>query len=107
MRLSLLLYNRKQLSQYRHLYFPTPCHLQAALRQAGPWQGTDPVVDAAWLDAALTEAVNAINWRQAANDVEPFLSAAERHGLALWKAPFFLDKVRKLGALLSTPATRN
>ena len=50
--------------------------------------GDDPVVDAAWLDAALTEAVNAINWRQAANDVEPFLSAAERHGLALWRRRF-------------------
>jgi predicted nucleotidyltransferase component of viral defense system len=79
---------------------PNLSHLQAALRQAGPWQGTDPVVDAAWLDAALTEAVNAISWREAADDVDPFLSAAERHGLALWKAPFFLDKVRKLSALI-------
>ena len=79
---------------------PNLSHLQAALRQTGPWQGTDPVVDAAWLDAALTEAVNAISWREAADDVEPFLSPAERHGLALWKAPFFLDKVRKLNALI-------
>jgi hypothetical protein len=52
------------------------------------------------LDAALTEAVNAISWREAADDVDPFLSPAERHGLALWKAPFFLDKVRKLNALI-------
>ena len=79
---------------------PNLSHLQAALRQAGPWQGTDPVVDAAWLEAALTEAVNTITWREAADDVDPFLSPAERHGLALWKAPFFLDKVRKLSALI-------
>ena len=70
--------------------------LSAALQQYGPWQGQGVEVDAAWLEIALKEVIDRIDWPQAAADVEPFLSQPEQRSLSLWSARFFHDKVERL-----------
>ncbi|MBK8163553.1 MAG: nucleotidyl transferase AbiEii/AbiGii toxin family protein [Gammaproteobacteria bacterium] len=75
---------------------PNLTHLQAALRQYGPWAGETVAVGSAWLRNALLEKVAAIVWRDAAADVERFLNAAERQGLELWSERFFRTKVESL-----------
>lgn len=70
--------------------------LSAALQQYGPWQGQGVEVDAAWLEIALKEVIDRIDWPQAAADVEPFLSQPEQRSLSLWNARFFHDKVERL-----------
>ncbi len=48
-------------------------HLEAALRQFGPWQGQKLNLTPAWLVDRLEEKIRAIDWKKAANDVERFL----------------------------------
>ncbi len=75
---------------------PNLPHLQAALRQYGPWAGQAVEVDAAWLRDALMAKIASIDWTEAAGDVERFLSTAERQGLKLWGERFFRQKVDDL-----------
>lgn len=70
-------------------------HLQSALNQWGPWAGTDPSVDTAWVKTALAEKIAKIDWKEAVIDVEPFLPLSDQHGLKLWGERFFMDKVDK------------
>lgn len=71
-------------------------HLQAALMQWGPWQGQEFILDMEWLQQVLTEKIAHINWKDAALDVERFLSMPEQHSLKLWNSRFFLQKVEQL-----------
>jgi hypothetical protein len=75
---------------------PNLPHLQAALYQYGPWAGQTLVVDIAWLRNALFEKITAIDWNDAAADVERFLNSAERQSLQLWNERFFCSKVEGL-----------
>lgn len=75
---------------------PNLPHLQNALQQYGPWAGEEINVDDAWLSAALLEKIAAIDWTEAARDVERFLGPTERRSLALWSARFFSTKVEQL-----------
>ena len=81
---------------------PNLPHLQSALRQIGPWANENPTVDALWLENALTARIQAIEWVEAARDVEPFLSAAEQHSLKLWSPRFFTDKAGKLARAMTS-----
>jgi len=72
---------------------PNIPHLHAALLQWGPWKNQDVVVDRQWLEYALAEKITRTNWREAATDVERFLSPQEQHSLKLWSDKFFLHKV--------------
>ncbi len=78
---------------------PNLAHLQAALKQWGPWQGDDVLVDMKWLRHALADKISVINWKEAAADVERFLDPVEQKSLALWDERFFMDKIRKIGLL--------
>jgi hypothetical protein len=78
---------------------PNLGHLEHALRQYGPWAGQIVRVDRQWLQSALRNRIQALNWTDAVRDVEPFLRPAERHGLGLWGPDLFLDRVEKLIAL--------
>ena len=75
---------------------PNLPHLVHALNQAGPWKDQNTVVSAEWLGDAMTAKIKTINWPLAAQDVAPFLPAAEQLSLSLWSERFFADKVSKL-----------
>ena len=75
---------------------PNLPHLAHALNQTGPWQGQSPQVDISWLASALHAKIKTINWPLAAQDVAPFLPAAEQVSLTLWSERFFADKVSRL-----------
>ena len=75
---------------------PNLTHLARALNQAGPWKDQNPVVSAEWLGDTMTSKIKTINWPLAAQDVAPFLPAAEQLSLSLWSERFFADKVSKL-----------
>ena len=64
--------------------------------QAGPWKDQNTVVSAEWLGDTMTSKIKTINWPLAAQDVAPFLPAAEQLSLSLWSERFFADKVSKL-----------
>jgi hypothetical protein len=75
---------------------PNLPHLAAALDQYGPWQEQGVKLDRVWLESALIERIQAIDWPTAARDVAPFLAAPEQAGLKLWSERFFAGKVAKL-----------
>lgn len=75
---------------------PNLPHLQAALYQYGPWAGQSITVDRDWLHNAMLEKVAAVDWREAAADVERFLSMAEKQSLKLWGERFFRNKIENL-----------
>lgn len=76
--------------------FPNLAHLQSALYQWGPWQGQALTVDRHWLATALGERIAAVDWKEAAADVERFLTLQEQHSLKLWGVRFFNAKVAKM-----------
>ena len=76
--------------------YPNLLHLQAALYQYGPWEGQEIEIDADWLNRTLLEKVAAIDWSEATQDVERFLSAVEKESLKLWSTRFFTRKVESL-----------
>ena len=87
----------------KHNTQPNLAHLQAAIKQWGPWQGEDDVlVDSKWLHHALADKIAEINWKEAVADIERFLSPLEQKSLTLWNKRFFMDKVRKLVTLIQS-----
>ena len=71
--------------------------LKAALLQAGPWVDRDNLdFDGPWLVEALKRKITAIDWVEAAADVERFLRPAEAKSLSLWSERFFHAKVDQL-----------
>lgn len=81
--------------------FPNLPHLQAALKQFGPWSArSDLEVNADWIERELTDAIHAVEWPRAANDVRRFLRPTQAKSLDLWDRSFFLSKVAKLMAQL-------
>jgi len=76
---------------------PNLRHLEAALKQAGPWASQqDLVVTLTWLETTLTETIKSIDWDAAKQDVTRFLRPAEAQSLKLWNDWFFLSKLSKL-----------
>ena len=79
--------------------FPNLRHLEAALKQFGPWSDNDDLsVDVTWLEARLTARIHQINWDDAGSDVRRFLRPIEAESLKLWSNRFFETKVDKLVA---------
>lgn len=77
--------------------FPNMQLLQAALYQTGPWSGQESLnATSEWLEKALIEKIDMINWDAARLDVVRFLRPIEAESLSLWKAKFFYKKVAKL-----------
>jgi predicted nucleotidyltransferase component of viral defense system len=71
--------------------------LEAAIEQAGPWKGQGLSVDRDWLQAALINKIETIDWSDAAEDVRRFLDPVQQQGLRVWSAKFFSSKVDQLG----------
>ena len=78
---------------------PNVPHLKAALYQYGPWKDQSLNVTSEWVVTALGEKIASIDWKAAAQDVERFLSAAEKESLKLWSAKFFRSKAEQLTPL--------
>lgn len=77
--------------------FPNLPHLQAALRQFGPWSDdADLSVNAAWIKTAMTDKIGSVDWSAAKDDVRPFLRPAEVASLEIWGERFFMSKLGKL-----------
>jgi predicted nucleotidyltransferase component of viral defense system len=74
--------------------------LKNALEQYGPWKDQVLKVDREWLVKALGEKISSINWKEAAEDVERFLSPLEQKTLSLWSENFYMHKLNKLDELL-------
>ena len=74
--------------------------LQNALVQYGPWKNQEINVDREWLVKALGEKISAIDWKNAAEDVERFLKPVEQKSLELWSEKFYMNKLNKLDELL-------
>lgn len=70
--------------------------LEAAIEQAGSWKGQGLSVDRGWLQAALNNKIEAIDWSDAAEDVRRFLGPVQQQGLRVWSARFFSSKVDQL-----------
>lgn len=67
-----------------------------AIDQQGPWATQKMNITSEWCIQTLRDKVQEIDWKQAAEDVSPFLNAQDRKTLKLWSTPFFLDRVEKL-----------
>ncbi len=80
----------------KHKVKPNLPHLQAALRQLGPWKNQSITVNMDWLHQALTEKITSVEWKEAALDVERFLKPAEKQSLKLWSEKFFQSKLESL-----------
>lgn len=75
--------------------------LKNALKQYGPWKDQDIKVDREWLVKTLGEKISAIDWKDAAADVERFLKPVEQKSLTLWSEKFYMSKLNKLDELLT------
>ena len=84
----------------RRSTLPNLAHLQDALEQAGPFSGQGLDLSGDWLEQALTAKIASLDWPEAVRDVEPFLNPVERRSLAVWGAPLFNERARKLCDLL-------
>ena len=77
--------------------YPNLPHLEAALRQNGPWSEKKELnVDKDWLKAKLTDRIQEIDWEDAKKDVSPFLRPIEAESLKLWTNGFFDFKLAKV-----------
>jgi predicted nucleotidyltransferase component of viral defense system len=70
--------------------------LSNALDQQGPWAGTRPRADAAWCVSEISAVIEALDVRQAREDVRRFLTPRELPSLDLWTRDFFLQQCHKL-----------
>jgi Nucleotidyl transferase AbiEii toxin, Type IV TA system len=78
---------------------PNLPHLEAALRQFGPWSHDSGLsVTPQWLDSTVAAKIDTVNWNRAQSDVRPFLRSAEAASLRLWTIRFFKAKLSKLCA---------
>ena len=80
----------------KHKMQPNLLHLQAALRQFGPWEDESITVDMDWLHHAMMVKIGSVDWKEAAMDIERFLKPAEKQSLTLWSEKFFQSKVENL-----------
>lgn len=77
--------------------FPNLPHLEAALRQFGPWAGDETLaVNIEWLETEMSKRIQSIDWGEAKSDVIRFLRPAEVESLKLWSSRFFASKLDKI-----------
>ncbi len=84
----------------RRATVPNLAHLANALQQAGPFANKGIVVSAEWLEQALNEKINSLDWPEAIRDVEPFLNSMDRQSLSLWGIDLFTQRARELCELV-------
>jgi hypothetical protein len=70
--------------------------LSSALAQLGPWQGQRVRTDRDWCVRHLRTKIDAMDWKQAREDVRRFVKPNELPSLDLWSRKFFLAQCEKL-----------
>ncbi len=76
---------------------PNLPHLEAALRQFGPWADDETLaVNIEWLQTEMTKRIQSIDWDEAKKDVNRFLRPTEAESLNIWSSRFFESKLGKL-----------
>jgi predicted nucleotidyltransferase component of viral defense system len=70
--------------------------LSNALRQQGPWKGTDLETDTEWCVAQLSEVIERLDLNKAREDVRRFVRVSELASLELWSREFLLQQCRKM-----------
>ena len=80
--------------------------LQNALRQQGPWAGSDIEVVPDWFGERLAEVISEIDWSRAVDDVRRFLGPRHQPSLDLWCTELFLAQLAQLGRILTETRTR-
>jgi predicted nucleotidyltransferase component of viral defense system len=70
--------------------------LASALDQTGPWRHKHLRIDRTWCFERLRERINAVDWKQAREDVRRFVKSNELPSLGLWNKQFFLTQTEKL-----------
>ena len=53
-------------------------------------------MNAGWLQQALFEKIQSLDWTEAVRDVEPFLNVIERRSLSVWAEKLFTERVQRL-----------
>jgi predicted nucleotidyltransferase component of viral defense system len=70
--------------------------LSSALDQMGPWKGKHTQTDRNWCIRQLRARIEALDWKQARQDVRHFVKPNELPSLDLWSREFFLGQCDKL-----------
>jgi len=70
--------------------------LSSALAQLGPWQGQQVRTDRDWCVRHLRTKIDAMDWKQAREDVRRFVKPNELPSLDLWNQEFFGAQCEKL-----------
>ena len=71
-------------------------YLENALRRAGPWAGTEVVVDRDWFVREVGKRIGEIDWRMAREDVARFVPPRSQPMLDLWSKNFFDKQLETL-----------
>jgi hypothetical protein len=71
-------------------------HLEAALRQIGPWKGQWLQVSERWLQDTLHERIDRIDWTAMRADILKFVRDEERSSVEAWAPETFLAAARHL-----------
>lgn len=69
--------------------------LSRALRQTGPWAGTDMTANEKWLGETLESSVQQMNLEELRGDILPFVSGDERSAVESWSMEMFLHYIRR------------
>lgn len=69
--------------------------LSSALNQCGPWAGSGPTVDTAWVVEHLAARIRTLDIREVADDVLNFVAEAEQPSLNAWSTAYFLERVER------------
>lgn len=75
--------------------------LNNAIKQNGPWAGSDETINSKWLMDHLSEKIETINWNDAKLDVAKFLKPIEQDALKVWGIDFFHSRLKKLECYLN------
>jgi hypothetical protein len=80
--------------------------LQNAVRQVGPWAGSDVEVTPGWYIEALREVIARLDWAETADDVRRFLSPDGRESLVLWSVDMFDYHLKQLAHRIEGSASK-
>jgi len=70
-------------------------YLTAAIGQFGPWQGQGIKAERAWVVVELEKKISSIDWKQASDEVRPFVRSMEQPSIELWSEALFQYQLRK------------
>lgn len=86
-----------------------PCNptlLSNALKQTGPWQSQEMVIDSLWLQTELGKKIRSLDWIKVRADVAPFLKPMEQSSLTIWSEQLFLSQLPSLKVDINSSANR-